>query len=79
MIRSYHAYIKRGGTQAALAAAWGVSPAMVNKTVKTHGGSLMVDFNPVNPRLGKSMWIVQSQKKVLFPVIQKSEYTPRDL
>lgn len=79
MIRSYHEYIKRGGTQAALAAAWGVSPAMVSKTVKNNRGSLIVDFNPVNPRLVKSMWIVQAQKKVLFPVIQKSEYTPRYL
>lgn len=66
MIRSYGEYIQRGGTQAALAAAWGVSPAMVNKTVKNHGGSLMIDFNPVNPRLVKSMWIIQSPKKVLF-------------
>ena len=71
MIRSYSEYIQRGGTQAALADQWKVSPAMVNKTVKKHGGSLMVDFNPVNPRLVKSMWVVQSPKKVLFPVPSK--------
>jgi hypothetical protein len=66
MIRSYGEYIQRGGTQAALAEKWEVSPAMVNKTVKKHGGSIMVDFNPVNPRLVKSMWIIQSPKKILF-------------